>query len=247
MSIRAIGVADRWSLNLAGGGASNELICENGIWHVWRLATKNGFLLLLGFTMATSAHAAGPDSQFKRLADEAFSSPDRQVRVEQYSRKSGEFDRVYQFWTFDKARRRGFVLNPGEEDELAGYPAGFRFSPNSQWLVRMQKLGAGTQTLLLYRRNGYRFLPATAKPFGGLAWEYFFGQPVSKEIHRDIRDVDALNHSQVNLLKGLDENYAWLGQHWPDSRYIVISLSFDAQGEDQPLPWVEGWRAASTM
>ena len=200
-----------------------------------------GFLLI-GFIIAAPAHADGPGSQFKRLADETFTSPDRQVRVEQYSRKSGEFDRVYQFWTFDKARRRGFVLNPDEQDELAGYPAGFRFSPNSQWLVRMQKLGAGTQTMFLYRRNGYQFLPATAKPFGDLAWEYFFGQPVAKEIHRDIRDVDALNHSQVNLLKGLDENYAWLGQHWPDSRYIVISLSFDAQGEDKPLPWVEGWR-----
>ena len=37
-------------------------------------------------------------------------------------------------------------------------------------------------------------------------------------------------------------NYASLGQHWPDSRYLVISLSFDAQGEDRPLPWVEDWR-----
>ncbi len=124
----------------------------------------------------------------------------------------------------------------------AGYPAGFRFSPDSQWLVRMQKLGAGYHTLFLYRRNGYRFSPATAKPLGDLAWDYFFDSPVAKEMHRDGKDRDSLDHSQVNLLKGLDDNYAWLGKHWPDSRYIVISLSFDAQGEDKPLPWIEGWR-----
>jgi hypothetical protein len=32
-----------------------------------------------------------------------------------------------------------------------------------------------------------------------------------------------------------------MGQHWPDSRYVVISLSFDMQGEDVKDPWVEDW------
>ena len=39
----------------------------------------------------------------------------------------------------------------------------------------------------------------------------------------------------------MEENYAWMGQHWPDSRYVVISLSFDMQGEEKPAPWIEGW------
>jgi hypothetical protein len=31
-------------------------------------------------------------------------------------------------------------------------------------------------------------------------------------------------------------------QHWPDSRYVVISLSFDMQGEDdKTAPWIEDW------
>jgi hypothetical protein len=30
---------------------------------------------------------------------------------------------------------------------------------------------------------------------------------------------------EANLVKGLEENYASLGQHWPDNRYVVISLS----------------------
>ena len=53
-----------------------------------------------------------------------------------------------------------------------------------------------------------------------------------------IRSITCRPH----LLKGMDDNYAWMGKHWPDSRYVVISLSFDAQGEDKPLPWIEGWR-----
>jgi hypothetical protein len=61
-------------------------------------------------------------------------------------------------------------------------------------------------------------------------------------MHRDPKDPYSLDHMQVNLLKGMEENYASLGQHWPDSRYIAISLSFDIQGQDQPTPWIEDWR-----
>jgi hypothetical protein len=42
--------------------------------------------------------------------------------------------------------------------------------------------------------------------------------------------------------QGDGENYAWMGQHWPDSRYVVIGLSFDMLGEDVPGPWIEDWR-----
>jgi hypothetical protein len=149
---------------------------------------------------------------------------------------------LYQFWTFDRIHRNAFLLNPGEDDDLAGYAAGFRFSPDSQWLLRMQKQGAGYQTLFLYRRKGYRFPPATTKPLGDLAWDYFFTTPASKGMHRDPKDPYALDHAFVGLVKGMEENYAWMGQHWPDSRYVVISLSFDMQGEDKPGPWIEGWR-----
>jgi hypothetical protein len=108
-------------------------------------------------------------------------------------------------------------------------------------LVRMQKLGAGYQTLFLYRRQGYQFSPATTKPLGYLAWDYFFTTPASKRMHRDPKDQYALDHAFVGLVKGMEENYAWMGEHWPDSRYDVISLSFDMQGEDKPGPWIEGW------
>ncbi len=199
-------------------------------------------LLLVGIASAAPAFADGPAAGFKRDADDTiFKSPDRKMRVEQYSKKQEDGGRLYQFWTFDADHRHPFLLNPGEDDDLAGYAAGFRFSPNSQWLVRMQKQGAGYQTLLLYRRQGYQFLPAAAKPLGDLAWDYFFTTPASKGMLRDPNDPYALDHAFVGLVKGMEENYAWMGQHWPDSRYVVISLSFDMQGEEVKAPWIEGW------
>ena len=204
-------------------------------------------LLLLGIATVAPAHADGPRAGFKRHAEDTFISPDKQARVEQYSRDLKDWRVLYQFWTFDGDHRHAFLLNPGEGDDVAGYAAGFRFSPDSQWLVRMQKLGAGYQTLFLYRWNGYRFSPATNKPLGDLAWDYFFSTPASKGMHRDPKDPYALDHAQANLLKGMEENYAWMGQHWPDSRYIVISLSFDQQGEENKTPWIEGWRCVYDM
>jgi hypothetical protein len=199
-------------------------------------------LVLFGFATAAPANADGPGAEFTLRADDTLVSPDHQLRVEQYAKDMGDEGFLHQFWTFDDKHQQPSLLNPGEGIDLAGYPAGFRFSPDSQWLVRMQKLGAGYQTLFLYRRNGYEVSSATQKPLGDLAWDYFFGLPVSKKLHRDPKNRDSLNHVQAVLIEWLEDNYARLGQHWPDSRYLVISLSFDAQGEDKPAPWIEGWR-----
>ena len=159
--------------------------------------------LLLALATVAPAGADGPRAGFK-LDPEAtvFTSPDQKVRVEQYSKDRKDGGLLYQFWTFDSDRRHAFLLNPGEGDDLAGYAAGFRFSPDSQWLVRMQKLGAGYQTLFLYRRKGYQFSPATTKPLGDLAWDYFFSTPASKGMHRDPKDPYALDHATVGLVKG---------------------------------------------
>ena len=199
--------------------------------------------LLLALALVAPAHAAGPGRGFKLNQESSFISPDEQIRLEQYYKDSKDHERViYQFWTFDQAHRHPFLLNPGEDEDLAGYAAGFRFSPDSQWLVRSQKLGAGYQTLFLYRRNGHQFSAATAKPLGDLAWDYFFTTPASKGMHRDPNDPYSLDHAFVGLIKGMEDNYAWLGERWPDSRYAVIGLSFDMQGEEVKTPWIEAWR-----
>jgi hypothetical protein len=206
-----------------------------------RFRTACASLLLCAAT-ATAANAAGPRAGFTLNAEGTVTAPDQTLRVEQYWKELKDQGVLYQFWTFDRVRRHAFLLNPGEGDDLAGYPAGFRFSPDSQWLVRMQKLGAGYQTLFLYHRKGDQFAPATTRPLGDLAWDYFFTTPASKGMHRDPKDRYSLGHAFAGLIKGMEENYAGMGQHWPDSRYIVIGLSFDTQGDEKPSPSIEGWR-----
>jgi hypothetical protein len=208
----------------------------------WLLRT--GIVLLLGLAAVAPARAASPGSELTKLTDpdDTFTSPDGQVIIEQYWKDKAEYDRVYEYWAFDAKHEHGVLLNRDKYLDDARYAAGFRFSPNSQWVVRMQKLGSGTRTLFLYRRNGSQFSEATPKPLGDMAWDYFYSQPISRQIHRKSGDRDSIDHPQVHLVKGADDNYASQGRHWPDSRYLVLSLSFDAQGEDHPLPWVEDWQ-----
>ncbi|GKQ51219.1 hypothetical protein [Bradyrhizobium sp. Ce-3] len=200
-------------------------------------------LVYLGLALAGPASADGPGKQFKRVTDApTFTSPDGEIRLKQYARDMGDDGLLFQFWTFDRAGKHGALLNQGETTDAAGYQAGFRFSPDSRWLVRMQKIGSGTHTLHLYKRAGDRFVPATEKPLGEAAWDFFYTQPPAAGVRRDPDDPYTLDHMQVGLIKGLEDNYAWLDQHWPDSRYLVIGLSFDIQGEETPFPWVEDWR-----
>jgi hypothetical protein len=113
---------------------------------------KIWILLWLAFATAAPASAAdGPRAGFK-LDREAtvFISPDKKVRLEQYAKTAEDVVYIYQFWTFDADHRHAFQLNSDENHDLPNYAAGFRFSPDSQWLVRMQKLGSGSQTLILY-------------------------------------------------------------------------------------------------
>ena len=198
-------------------------------------------LLVLAAMAAAPVRAEGPAPDLKRLEDkdDTFKSPDKSLVIEQYARNGGDDGFSYQFWIFDKNHKNAFLLNRDEDKDLAHYPAGFRFSPNSKWLVRMQGTGAGFQTLLLYKRDGNRFVAATGKPLGDLAWDYFFTQPASKDMPTE---PDELNHKRADLLKGMEENYAWLGVKWPDSRYIVISLGFDIQGNERPTPFIQAWR-----
>src|SRR5664279_3042662 len=101
--------------------------------------------------VAPASAADGPQADFKLVRDaKVFKSPDRTLRLEQYAKDAEDGAYVFQFWTFDRNHRHAFLLNPGEVgDDQTGYAAGFRFSSDSQWLVRMQKLGSGSQTLFL--------------------------------------------------------------------------------------------------
>ena len=164
-------------------------------------------LMILGIVTAAPALADGPGTGFKLRSEDAVISPDRAVRVEQYFKDLQDEGFLYQFWSFDRGHRHGFLLNHGEGVDLASYAVGFRFSPDNRWLVRMQKLGAGYSTFYLYPRKGYQFLPATTKPLGDMAWDYLFDTPEAKATHRDPKDRDSLHQAQAILFKGMEDSH----------------------------------------
>jgi hypothetical protein len=194
---------------------------------------RRGFILyIIVACLALRAHAddaAGPSSDFKPASEPNSVSPDGQVTIQQFDKPGDSY--VFQFWTFDKDHKHAHLLNPGEKGSMTEYGAGFRFSRDSKWLVRMQKVAAGESTLFLYKRDGATYVPATSKPFGDMAWDFFFSQPEGKAF------ASATLSPETILVRGLDDNYAWMGEHWPDSRYIVVGLSSGESGEAVLGPW----------
>jgi hypothetical protein len=170
----------------------------------------------------------GPGPDFQPARQPPLLSPDGQIEIRQYFEPGDKY--IFEFWTFDRETHHAHCLNPNEL-EPPEYPAGFRFSRDSRWLVRMQKVAAGESTLFLYKREGITYVPATRKPLGDLAWDFFFTQPESKTINRDNLSPETY------LVSGFDNNYAGMGEHWPDSRYIIISLGSGESGTARIGPW----------
>ena len=197
--------------------------------------TRSAFalaVLLCGLAAGTSAFAAGPPDGYKLNDDHNEISPDKSTTVQQYAREGKDGGSSWQFWA-----RHGdsFTMLGPEQDD---YAADFRFTNDSQWLVRLQKTGSGEGTMYLYHLTAKGFVTATKKPIGDLAWDFFNSRPESKKVQRP--DF----HFYVGLLKGIADNYKSLGETWPDSRYIVIGLD----GELEPtrthhqLFIIRGWR-----
>jgi hypothetical protein len=175
--------------------------------------------LFLAVAVGTvSAQPAGPAADFKIDPEHTATSPDGTTTIEQYGKIASDGDYTWQFW----ARRPNTLtlLKPEQPD----YAAGLRFTNDSRWLVRMQKTGSGEASLYLYRLGLPGFVAATSKPLDELAWAYFWSLRESKKVSKP--DF----HIEADLVKGTDDNYRSLGQSWPASRYLVISLS----GEVEP-------------
>ena len=162
---------------------------------------------------ATMAQTAGPPAGYQINTDYTATSPDGTTTIEQYSKTDADGDYTWQFWA--RHQDKLTMLAPEQPD----YPAGFRFTNDSQWVVRMQKTGSGEQSLYLYKLAPQGFVTATPKPLDDLAWAYFSSLPVSRKVPKP--DF----HMPADLVKGVDDNYHWMGENWPDSRYLVISLS----------------------
>ena len=189
-------------------------------------------LFLAAAVGVAAAQTPGPPEGYTLDAEFTEKSPDGAITIEQYAKNDPDAGYSWQFWI--RRADKLSLLDP----EPADYPAGFRFTNDSRWLVRTQKTGSGEASLYLYRLGAEGFVAATTKPIGDLAWDYFYSRPDARKIMKP--DF----HISAGLVKGVDDNYRSLGEHWPANRYLVITL----WGEVEPnlrhgqLLTVRGWR-----
>jgi hypothetical protein len=179
---------------------------------------------------ATAAQPAGPPAAYKIEEEYTQKSPDGAISIEQYQNKG---DWTWQFWM----RRDGaFALF----DTDPGYSADFIFTKDQNWIIREQKIGSGTSTLHLYRLTPEGYQRANQKPLGELAWDYMKSRPDWRKLVKPPE-----YHDSAYLADGLEENYRGLGVDWPANRYLVITLSADADVRGRkPMQTgvVNGWR-----
>jgi hypothetical protein len=188
-----------------------------------------GLFLACAIGAASAAPAAGPAADFKIERDYTEKSADGAISIEQYVKLTDD-DAMWQFWI----RRQDTMTLLNKEP--AEYPAGFRFTADKQWLVRMQKTGSGESTLYLYKSGPQGFVPATREPIGDLAWDFFKRRPEWRKV------LKPEYHITANLLKGTEENYRWLRVDWPENRYILIALSGDADLKHHQTSATQDWR-----
>ncbi len=176
------------------------VVCGIGVWGIGTAA----------------AQPAGPPAGYKIDPEFTKTSPDGAITIEQYVNKDTD-DWKFQFWARWQDTFR--LLEPEQPD----YRAEFLFTNDLKWLVRIQKTGSDELTLYLYRLDPHGYVPASKNPLGDLAWAYLKTRPDWRKIKKDPE-----YHISANLVKGIEENYRWLGVDWPANRYILISLSGDA-------------------
>jgi hypothetical protein len=181
---------------------------------------------VLGLCLVFSLVRAQDHDQFW---SEVASSSNKAIKIYQFDKTPA--DGGYFFTYIVSEGDNNWHLNDKDAPEDAAYPADFRFSTDNKWLVRSQKIAAGESTLFLYHRTADGYVPATPKRFGDMAWDFFFAQPEAKGI-----DHGNLSPETI-LVRGMADNYAWMGEHWPDSRYIVIGLGSGESGTTPIGPW----------
>jgi hypothetical protein len=93
---------------------------------------------------AVAGQPVGPPGDYQLDPEYTVKSPDGATAVEQYATTNADGNYAWQFW----ARRNDKLsfLGPEQQD----YAASFRFTNDSRFLVRMQKIGSGEAELYLY-------------------------------------------------------------------------------------------------
>jgi hypothetical protein len=183
---------------------------------------------------ADAAQPTAPPAGYQIVEKWTQTSPDGTTAIEQYVNKDADDDWKWQFWV----RKHGALalLDP----EPAGYPADFIFTKDMKWIIRVQKQGSGEATLYLYRLTPQGYVAASKKPLGDLAWDYMKTRPEWRKI------VKAPEyHESVYPLDGLEDNYRGLGVDWPANRYLLLTLSGEADVKGRKREQtgvVNGWR-----
>ncbi|WP_060239598.1 hypothetical protein [Burkholderia ubonensis] len=186
--------------------------------------------VFIACVVATSVHAAGPSADYTLDPDWTRKSPDGATTIEQYKKHNADESLLWQLWA--RHQNKQTLLVP----EQSFYPAEFRFTADSKWVVRMQKTGSGEATLYLYRLGPRGFVRATKQPLGDLAWAYLKRTPEWMQVKKP--DF----HLSADLLEAADENYHSLGVNWPASRYLLIALSGNvATKNDHAVEALNGW------
>ena len=182
---------------------------------------------------AAAAPPAAPGAGYTIEEKYTRKSPDGATAIEQYFNKDTD-DWKWQFWV---RRQDAFTLL---DPEPADYPADFIFTSDLKWIVRVQKIGSGTSTLHLYRLTPQGYVRASRKPLGDLAWDYMKTRPDWRKLVRAPE-----YHESAYLLTAREENDHGPGVDWPADRYLVISLSGDADVRGRKpaqTSVVNGWR-----
>lgn len=196
----------------------------------------SGLLVAIGIGLcagAAYAEPATPPPGYEIDKEYTKPSPDGALAIEQYLNKETD-DWKWQFWL----RRQGALtlLDP----EPAGYPADFVFTRDSQWVVRLQKIGSGTSTIFLYRLSPKGNVFASAKPLGDLAWKFLKSRPEWRKVVKPPE-----YHISAHIADGFGADYRKLGIDWPANRYVLISLYGEADVKGRkPMQTgvVNGWR-----
>jgi hypothetical protein len=182
--------------------------------------------------MRGPANAAGP-TDFTVDPEFTVNAPGGVSSVEQhFARTHPEQRLIWQSWG-----RRGNTLTLLAPEQL-DFTAEFHFTSNAQWIARIQKTGAATSIVYLYRWTAKGYVAAVKTPLSELAWSYFSRHPDSRKLPKPNL------HLRADVDDGAEDNYRALGVDWPDSRYLVISLAGEvaADAKHGELRVMRGWR-----
>jgi hypothetical protein len=198
------------------------LILSDGPWSGCRTKLDHSIAstgLFLAIAVGTvSAQPAGPAADCKIDPETPLRRRTVRQRFEQYAKIASDGDYTGQFW----ARRPDTLtlLKPKQPDYAAGLQVHQLFSMAGA----NERPAPANRACIFVSIGPQRFVAATSKPLDEMAWACFQSLRESKKV----RKPDF--HIEADLVKGTDDNYRSLSQSWPDSRYLVFSLS----GEVEP-------------